>query len=258
MDSYRLIIGKISPLQSSPLSIVVAPGAPAGTLTEQAKFDAAFARIVAKMKALDPEIGASFEGEHDFYSYCAAVAKAYFTTMNIPFEPEEPTSGTFGMRELLPMDLVPPPFTSANPATSGFHTWKQTVALAAGTSWTDLFGTLGAAEKPSNVMSYHSLLGFHQMISWQPATRIRQLRHNVNGYQYPAVTVEQNSKVDKPFKNFKLIPLEGEFLIHPTGFWNTRAEFEKENYANAESYTEQLALLGICFAEYGYLNTELI
>jgi len=248
MGNFNLIIGKISPLQSAAL-----------TDAEQTKFDAAYSRLVVKKKAIDPEIGQSFEDEHDFYAYAAQVAKAYFTTLNIPFEPDEPSSGTFGMRELLPQDIVPPSFAGSPPSVvSGFSSWKQLLTLAAANIWTNLFGPAGVQGQASNVQSYHSLLAFHSLISWQASSRALLLRHNVNGYQYPAVSVEENAKIDKKGKSFKIIPLEGEFLIHPTGYWTTDVALEKEVVGNIESYTEQIGILGLTFAEYSYLLAKII
>jgi hypothetical protein len=248
MGNYNLIIGKISPLQSAAL-----------TSDEQAAFDAAYQKIVDKKSAIDPEIGQSWANEHDFYNYAAQVAKSYFTTLNIPFVPDESTSGTYGMRELEPQDVVPPSFAGSPPSVmSGFHSWKQLLTLPVNNLWTHLFGPGGVQGMASNVQSYHSLLAFHSLISWQPGSRAMYLRHQVNGYQYPAVVVEEFAKMDKKGKTFRLIPLEGEFLIHPTGYWTTDIALEKEVLSNQEQYTEQIGIEGLTFAEYSYLLAEII
>jgi hypothetical protein len=248
MANYNLITGKIGALQSVAL-----------TDEEQKAFDASFATLVAKKNAIDPEIGKSFDDQHDFYAYAAQVAKAYFSTSNIPFVPDEPTSGAFGMREMLPQDVIPPSFAGAPPSVvSGFSSWKQLLTLGAANIWTNLFGPAGVPGQASNVQSYHSLLAFHGLISWQASSRALLLRHLVNGYQYPAVSVEQDAKIDKKGKNFKLIPLEGDFLIHPTGYWTTDIALEKEVVGNIESYTEQIGILGLTFAEYSYLLAKII
>ena len=247
MANYNLITGKLQNLQSTPL-----------TQDEMAAFNRWFNRLVAQKTEIDLDIAASFEKQKDFYSFCATVAKSYFATNNLPFVPEEPTSGTFGVRELLPVDLGANAIVwGTPPATAAFHSWAQALTVAAANGWTNLFGTPAAPITPSNTQSYHSLLAFHSLISWQPGTRILALKHTVNAYTYPEVSVEQEAKIDKPFKTFKLIPLEGDFLIHPTGTFNTRLELEKNVFANAETYTEQLALLGLVFAEYSYLNAEI-
>jgi hypothetical protein len=245
MGNYNLITGKLQNLQSTPL-----------TPTEKAAYDQWYSGLVAQKREIDQDIAESFAKQKDFYEFCATVAKSYFAVNNIPFVPQEPTSGTFGVREMLPQDIGNVPSWVAVPVVSTVHSWLQALTVGAGAGWTNLFGTPAVPVTPSNTQSYHSLLAFHSLISWQPGTRIMAVKHSVNSYTYPEVSVEQSAKIDKPFKTFKLIPLEGDFLIHPTGTFNTRLELEKDVFANAETYTEQLGILGLVFAEYAYLNTE--
>jgi hypothetical protein len=246
MPNFNLITGKLQNLQTTPL-----------TPEEVTAFNRYFNTLVAQKREIDMDIAMSFEKQKDFYAFAATVAKSYFAVNNIPFVPEEPTSGTFGVREILPQDIGNVPSWTVTPVVSTIHSWAQALTVAAANGWTNLFGTPAAPVTPSNVQSYHSLLAFHSLISWQPGTRIMAIKHQVNSYTYPEVSVEQAAKIDKPFKTFKLIPLEGEFLIHPTGSFNTRIELEKVTFANSETYTEQLAILGLVFAEYAYLNTEI-
>ena len=245
--NYNILTGSAKAVQSTPLV--------AGEVTA---FNEFFKRLVAQKMEVDPDIAESFAKEYDFYAYCATVAKASFASNVLPFIPQEPTSGTFGVREILPVDLGAGAITwTAVPVTATFHSWAQPLTVAAANNWTNLFGTLAAPITPSNTQSYHSLLAFHSLISWQPGTRITALKHTVNSYTYPEVSVEQAAKIDKPFKTFKLIPLEAEFMLPPTWSFNTRVQLEKVAFANSETYTEQLALLGLVFAEYGYLNAEI-
>jgi hypothetical protein len=247
MGNYNLITGKLQNLQSTPL-----------TPDENAAYNQWYQSLVLQKGEIDPEIAASFEKQKDFYAFAASVAKSYFAVNNIPFVPQEPTSGTFGVREILPVDLGANAIVwGATPVTATIHSWVQALTVAAANGWTNLFGTLAAPITPSNTQSYHSLLAFHSLISWQPGTRITALKHSVNSYTYPEVSVEQSAKIDKPFKTFKLIPLEGDFLIHPTGTFSTRLELEKNVFANAETYSEQIGILGLVFAEYAYLNAEI-
>jgi hypothetical protein len=95
------------------------------------------------------------------------------------------------------------------------------------------------------------------MISYQPGTRMTQLQQNVGSYTYPVTGVEQAAKIDKTFKKFKLIPLEGNFLLIPTNTWYAMANFQKNVFANAESYTEEIGLLGLVFGEYSYLKAQI-
>jgi hypothetical protein len=218
-------------------------------------FNTWFQDLITSKNKVDPEIAQSFAAQQDFYAYAAGVAKGYFGTNNEPFVPQEPTSGTYGVRELLPQDIGVIDWVT-NVGRSTVHTWVQTITLAANVNWANLFGTPAVPVTPSNTQSYHGLLAFHSLIAWNPGTRITALKHTVNSYTYPEVSVEQAAKIEKPFKTFKIIPLEGNFLIQPTGQFNTRLNMEKVVFANAESYVENIAILGLVFAEYQYLNIE--
>jgi hypothetical protein len=243
MSNFNLIIGKIGALQTSPL-----------TPAEAAAFGSYYADLVASKREVDPEIARSWELQQSFYAFAATVAKAYFSTNQIPFVPQEPTSGSFGVREILPIDLTPPANFAASPLLAGTHTWVQSLTVGVNSAWVNLFGSSATPITPSNIQSYHSLLAFHSLISWQPGTRIVGIKHNVNSYGYPVVSLEEAAKIEKPYKTFKIIPLEGDFLIHPTGTFYTQIQLEKLNIANSETYTENIGIMGMVFAEYSYLN----
>jgi hypothetical protein len=247
MPDYNLITGKLANLMTVPLQP-----------TEQAAFNAWFDRLVTQKNEVDIEIGQSYQKERAFYAFAATVAKAYFSVNNEPFVPQEPTSGTFGAREILPQDIGIIDWVT-NIGRSTVHSWVQTISVAANVIWDDVFGTVAVPVTPSNTQNFKGLLAFHSLISWQPGTRITAQKFGVNAYTYPEVSVEQAAKITKPFKPFKLLPLEGDFLIHPSGTFNMRAAFEKVNFAagtQPETYTEEIAIMGILFAEYQYLATE--
>ena len=46
-------------------------------------------------------------------------------------------------------------------------------------------------------------------------------------------------------------------MIPPGGSLHTRAALEKAEFSDSETYVEEIALLGLVFAEYNYLMTEL-
>jgi hypothetical protein len=123
--------------------------------------------------------------------------------------------------------------------------------------WSAIFGTVGSPVTPSNTASYHSVLAWHNLISYQPGTRLQQLQQNVGSYNYPTVAIEQAAKIDKTFKKFKLIPIEGVYLLIPTNTWYLQGSFQKNVFANVESYTEEIAVLGLVFGEYSYLNSQI-
>jgi hypothetical protein len=233
-----------------------APSKVALTPQEDMDFKAWFDLLVAQKREIDESIAKSYQDAWPFYKEAAAIAKAYMTTTNEPFTPLQPTQGEYGVKELDPQDIGSPVFT-AGAGLSSLHTWVQTIALGASVDWANLFGSSGTPVAPSNTASYHSLLAWHGLISYQPGTRLQQLQQNVGSYTYPVTGVEQAAKIDKTFKKFKLIPLEGYFLLIPTNTWYAQASFQKVVFANAESYTEEIGILGLTFAEYSYLKAQI-
>lgn len=226
------------------------------TPQEVSDFRAWYALLVAQKMEIDETLGKTYRDAEVFYLEAAAISKAYMTTTNEPFTPLQPTQGEYGVKELDPQDIGSPVFT-AGAGLSSVHSWTQTITLAASVDWANLFGSSGSPVSPSNTASYHSLLAWHGLISYQPGTRLTQLQQNVGSYTYPVTGVEQAAKIDKTFKKFKLIPLEGYFLLIPTNTWYAQAAFQKVVFANAESYTEEVGMLGLVFAEYSYLKAQI-
>ena len=233
-----------------------APSAVALTPQEEADFRAWFDLLVAQKQEIDETIAKSYRDAYAFYRQAAAIAKAYMTTTNEPFQPLQPTQGEYGVKELAPQDIGIITWAGGN-GISTIHSWQQTIALGASVNWANLFGSSGTPVTPSNTASYHSLLAWHGMISYQPGTRIVQLQQNVGSYTYPVTGVEQAAKIDKTFKKYKLLPLEGNFLLIPTNTWYAKAGFQKQVFANAESYVEEIGLLGLVFGEYSYLKAQI-
>jgi hypothetical protein len=233
-----------------------APSTVALTQQETQDFRAWFDLIVAQKREIDESLAKSYQDAYQFYLNAAAIAKAYMTTTNEPFTPLQPTQGEYGVKELDPQDIGAITWSGGN-GTSTIHSWVQTISLGASVNWANLFGSSGTPVTPSNTASYHSLLAWHGMVSYQPGTRIIQLQQNVGSYTYPCTGVEQAAKIDKTFKKYKLLPMEGFYLLIPTNTWYAQAAFEKVVFANAESYTEEIGLLGLVFAEYSYLKAQI-
>ena len=243
---------------SAPSSLPLTMGKPGEQTNETADSTAWFDRIVAQKQEIDPEIAQSFRNNRDFYFAAASIAKAYMTTTNEPFSPLQPANGQYGVKEITPQDIGIITWSSQYVATSTLHTWVQSFSPAASVNWVNLFGTPSVAVAPSNTSSYHSLLAWHGMISYQPGTRLQQLQQNVGSYTYPTTSVEEAAKIDKTFKKFKLIPLEAPYLLIPTNTWYAQASLQKVVFTNAEGpYTEEIALLGLVFAEYSYLRSQI-
>jgi hypothetical protein len=234
---------------NAPTKISLAP-------QEAVDFKSWFDLLVAQKMEIDEALAKSYRDAFPFYLEAAAIAKAYMTTSNEPFTPLQPTQGEYGVKELNAQDIGAIVWSGGN-GVSSVHSWLQTISLTASVSWANLFGTPGSPVTPSNTASYHSLLAWHGMISYQPGTRMTQLQQNVGSYTYPVTGVEQAAKIDKTFKKFKLIPLEGNFLLIPTNTWYAMANFQKNVFANAESYTEEIGLLGLVFGEYSYLKAQI-
>ena len=128
MANYNLITGKLQNLQSTPL-----------TPDEMAAFNRWFSRLIAQKAEIDIDIAESFKKQMDFYAFAATVAKSYFATNNLPFVPEEPTSGTYGVREILPVDLGASAIAwGTPPVTAALHSWVQPLTVAAANGWTNL------------------------------------------------------------------------------------------------------------------------
>ena len=234
-----------------------APSSVALNQSEVMDFKAWFDHIVAQKMEVDVDIAQSFAKNYEFYLNAAQVAKAYMTTQNEPFYPLEPTQGGYGVKEITPQDIGAITWPSTTTGLSSLHSWQQTIALGASVNWANVFGTAGAPISPSNTASYHSVLAFHGLISYQPGTRLQQLQQAIGSYIYPVVSVEEAAKIEKPLKKFKLIPLESGFLLIPTNNWYMQASFEKAVFGNAESYVEEIAILGLVFAEYSYLRAQI-
>jgi hypothetical protein len=226
------------------------------TAQETADFRAWFDLLVAQKMEIDETLAKSYRDAYNFYLEAAAIAKAYMTTTNEPFTPLQPTQGEYGVKELAPQDIGVITWSGGN-GVSTIHSWLQTLSLGASVSWVNLFGSSGTPVTPSNTASYHSLLAWHGLISYQPGTRITQLQQNVGSYTYPVTGVEQAAKIDKTFKKYKLLPLDGDYLLIPTNTWYAMANLQKVAYASIESYTEEIGLLGLTFAEYSYLKAQI-
>jgi hypothetical protein len=232
------------------------PSSTSLTPNEAANFKAWFDLLVAQKREIDESIAKSYADAWEFYLTAAAIAKSYMTTTNEPFTPLQPTQGEYGVKELDPVDIGAITF-AGYVGTSTFHSWIQSLSVGASVDWVNLFGSSATPITPSNTASYHSVLAWHGLISYQPGTRVVQLQQNVGSYTYPTTGVEQAAKIDKTFKKYKLIPIEGNYLLIPTNTWYAMTQLQKVVFANAETYTEEIGILGLTFAEFSYLRSQI-
>jgi hypothetical protein len=249
------------------------------TLDEVQWFKDYYSEMVEEKTRIDPDIGKSFAKQQHFYETVAAIAKTYMTEPNKPFRPYLPSLGEFGCRDILPQDTGKIEWPTGQ---STVHTWRQKITVPAKTAWTDLFGTSEKPITPSNAQNYHCLFAFHALVSLKPRSRIIGVRNNIDNFQgYPVHSVELAVKKAKGFdwltkrikqlrvpakdakeetKNYSpfiIIPMQGDFLILPGVSFNIRCLVEKDNFEETETYQEEIAPLGLIFAEYDYLRTEL-
>lgn len=242
-EQIRPMVGRISTLNTTVLSP-----------NENRIFSDDFGLIVRKMNEIDPELGRSFEREAGFYQHACQAAKAAFD--NKPFGGLRPESGQFGMRLLKACDIGTIDWET-NVGRSDVHSWVKSLTVAANSTWTDLFGSASDTVKPSTKQQYRSFHAVHALISWRPGTRAIATYWNVNQLPYTDFTFEMFSKTEKPDKTFKLLPVPGQLLLHPSGQYYCQVQLEKDDYASAETYTEEIGQLGIVFAEWNYLSTKL-
>jgi len=220
------------------------------TPDDQAIWNRDWTWLVTQLTKLDPDIGAEMAAEARFYEAIAQVAKGYFNDK--PFGGLKCATGQFGMQMIAPQHLG-----SNATGTKKFYDWRQTVAidsdntdanLLGGTTSTayDLYAESSAEEK--------EVIAFHTLISYKPDPRIIALEIKVNDYPYPLQIVECFSKITKPNKLFKFLPLPGRIVLHPGGKFYIRGWFDLQRGTTAPSGTlnidVEIAPFGIVFAEY--------
>ena len=244
--AVKIMLGKTPVLRHVPLT-------PEGA----ALFREDFTKFVDRMRKIDPEIADSFMEHFDFYEYAAGIAKGAF--FEVGFGGFEPSSGQFGMKELNAPDIGTINWEATSgriPGHSDVHTWVKSYTLDANVSWADIFGSAGKPVRPSVTAEHRSLHAFHALVSWKPGTRLTAIRWDINEVPYTHFGVEAFSKIAKEGKTLRLIPLPMPVLIHPEGQYFMRGRFEKVDFTVSETYTEEIGILGLVFAQYNYLRTE--
>ena len=238
--ALRIMLGKTPVLRHVPL-------APEGA----ALFKEDFTKFVNKMRRVDPDIADSYMEHFDFYEYAAGIAKGAF--FEIGFGGFEASSGQFGMKELNAPDIGTIDWATNH---STVHSWVKTFTLPANVSWADIFGSAADPVRPSTTAERRSLHAFHGLVSWRPGTRLTATRWDINEVPYIHYGVEISTKTEKEGKTLRLIPLSTPVLIHPEGRYFMRGRFEKVNFGADETYTEEIGILGLVFAQYDYLRAE--
>ena len=234
----NLIAGTVRSLEQKPL-------VPA----DMEVFDRDFDWIVKNLNKVDRELGTEFAGEKDFYLAACQVAKGYFNDK--PFGGLKSSSGQFGMNMIAPQHLK-----SAASGTLKYYDWSQTITtdsadtdadiLGGSTGSVDLYAESTAEEK--------EVIAFHTLISYKPSPRVIALEVKVNDVPYPPHVVDIFSRIEKPDKLFKFLPLPGRIVIHPGGKFYIRGWFDCRRGATAPTGTQnidiEIAPFGLTFAEY--------
>jgi hypothetical protein len=247
-EQSRLMVGKIEALKFTELDS-----------REVGIFEADWKLLIEELNKIDPELGQSFAEEKELYAHAAGVAKGYF--QDKPFGGFKAGSGEFGFRLITPQDFA----TNAtfSTTTNRKKKWSHTMTFdhASSDIWIYLFaGTSSTTTiKTSTTQDQRNVLCFHKLISYSPSPRLQNMIWTVNRFPYGAFSVEPFGKIEKPFKSWKLIPMPGPILLHPGGELNCKASFDKVlGVAVAETFTLDIAPLGLVYAEYDYLKQEMI
>lgn len=203
---------------------------------EKELFNDSFSRKAEELKLIDVDIYNSFMNARPFYDHALGVSKA---VLGVPYGGDRCNSGQFGDTFIRPYDLSMSQDTE-------FDTWVKTIASA---GWQALWGSSADPIEPSITAMQKAVHAFHKLIAYGPSPSIQQMAWNVNKFTYPTISVEPFSKISKPEKVIKLIPMPGQVLVLPGGSYFVRMACEKVG-------TIEVAPLGLVFAEYKYLYSE--
>jgi len=223
---------------------------------ERAVFDRDFQMLCDVLsKTADPTIGENLRAEYNFYHAELQIAKGYFDSK--PFGGLKAGTGQFGFRLLAPQDLK----QASSAVTPAYYSWAQTLTTGSGkTSKTYAFGYSSGKVYTSNVAGSKSVIGFHTLLSYKPDPKLLYVGWNVNDYPYVPYAVEPFSQVGRPEQLFRFIPMPGRIVLHPGGGFYMDLYFDLRTGATAPSGTTnvdvELALLGLVFGEYDYLQSS--
>lgn len=237
----NLLAGTVTSLGQTPLSP-----------DDKVIWDRDFALLVDNLSKLcDPDLGADFLKEAEFYLMACQIAKNYFDGK--PLGGMTPRSGQFGFRFILPQDM-----SSAAAYTAAMHKWKQTVVVDASHTWDDIIGTSSSPYFATTTAQAKITFAFHKLISYQPDPKVFGIKLWVNETPYPGWSVEPFAKISKGAnKNFRLLPMPGRVVIHPGGKFAIGGCFQKAlAFATEENVDIEIAPLGLTFCEYDHAYSE--
>ena len=227
-------------------------------------FNTEYDFLVARLADVDPQVAAGFARSKAAYAWAISQAKNAFG--NIAYSGLRPTSGTFGIRLFTPQDSGTSFSFSASPNTSDVHTWRQSIVISASTSNKQLFPLTGTNVTPSTTAGAQSIHAFHSFISYVPGTRIIHFQVTSNTIPYTYWSVDPYAKLQKPLKPFRLLPFMldarpsgGVFYTGQSGTWSVKAVFDVSDiaYATGQTIIEEVGVLGLCIAQFTYLNSQL-
>lgn len=233
----NLIAGTVRSLEAKPL-----------TEADTEIFNRDFDWIVEHLNKVDRELGAELAAEKEFYLGACQIAKGYFNDK--PFGGLKSSSGQFGMNMIAPQHLK-----SAATGTLKYYDWSQTISTDSGDSDADILGgSTGSVDiYAESTAEEKEVFAFHTLLSYKPSPRVIALEIKVNDVPYPPVVVDIFSRIEKPDKLFKFLPLPGRIVIHPGGKFYIRGWFDCRvgtSTPGSNSIDIEIAPFGLTFAEY--------
>jgi len=224
------------------------------TSEDSVVFNRDFDWFVSNLNKVDADLGRELAGEKEFYLAACQVAKGYFNDK--PFGGLKCSTGQYGMNLIAPQH-----FKNAASGTHGPFSWVQTVvptgasASVAETTDADIFGNTGAPYYAETTAEEKEVIAWHTLISYKPSPRVIALCMEVNDYPYVPWVVEIFSRITKPYKLFKFLPMPGRVILHPGGKVWLRAFFDMQCFESTPPATPNIdidiAPFGLTFAENG-------
>ncbi len=215
-------------------------------------FNRDFDLLVEKLMKVDTELGENLGAEKEFYLAVCQIAKGYFNDK--PFGGLKCATGQFGM------SLIHAQHLKDNPdgTQTNYHSWRRTITTDTGNTDADIFGGTTGDEwaYAESTSEQKEVIAWHTLISYLPDPRLVLIELNVNDYPYTPWCVEPFSKITKPDKLFKLIPMPGRVVIHPGGKFYIRGWFDLQLKTVPILTTDidvELGLFGLTFAEFTQL-----
>lgn len=213
-------------------------------------FNRDFDLLVEKLAKSDPELGANFAAEKEFYLGVCQIAKGYFNEK--PFGGLKSATGQYGMNLIAPQNLK----TASEGTTRSYYSWGQTVTVLSGLTYAHVLGSGTAASCfASAEAEKKEVIGFHAFLSYKPDPKLMLLGVQINDYPYAPWDIEPYAKITKADKLFKILPIPGRIILHPGGKFSLKGFFDltcgSTRGAGADTDIDvEIAPLGLTFAEY--------